>query len=82
MDPMLQKPLFITTVPSGVFLEPLTADQAPRKIYHFSSHPRVCSHNYNLETQSFMAKLSSKKQNLFGSGSIEQPFNKSQKGMR
>lgn len=81
MDPLLQKPLFITTVPTGVFLEPdATADSVQRKIYHYQSHPRVLRSTHHAETQSFLAKLSSAtKRNLFAGPGGEW---KSQKGGR
>lgn len=46
MDPVQQqKPLFITTVPQGVFLEPVRLqtppEVSPRKVYHYSSTPRI-----------------------------------------
>lgn len=55
MDPLLHKPLFITTVPSGVFLEKSTEAVETRKVYNYSSAPRVIQ---NLESQSFLSKIS------------------------
>lgn len=84
MDPLLQKPLFITTVPSGVFLAKDTVDL--RKVYNYSSAPRVLKivpNNALEESQSsFLAKVSSclsttKKSVFTHSESI---LNKSQRG--
>lgn len=59
MDPFLQKPLFITTVPQGVFLEPLNCtDAVNRKVYHYSSHPRVLR-STNPKDFELIAKISS-----------------------
>ncbi|XP_063698063.1 uncharacterized protein LOC134829002 [Culicoides brevitarsis] len=41
-DELSKKPLFITTVPRGVFLQPTkTLPPLPKKIYTFSSRPKV-----------------------------------------
>lgn len=55
MDPVMHKPLFITTVPSGVFLEKSPDRIETRKVYNYSSAPRVLQ---NGETQSFLNKVS------------------------
>lgn len=60
MDPLLQKPLFITTVPSGVFLE--KSPEQPRKVYNYSSAPRVLRSIQNVDSKEFfMSKMSGKK---------------------
>lgn len=79
MDPVLQKPLFITTVPSGVFLEKSLLAE-PRKVYNYSSAPRVLrGSTLNVETQSYMAKVSSsclttKKSSITSSSEFKRGF--------
>lgn len=78
MDPFLQKPLFITTVPRGFFLEPLDADQVNRKVYHYSSHPRVLR-STNPKDLELIAKISSCSSSSKKAAYFE---NKCQKGTR
>lgn len=85
MDPLLQKPLFITTVPSGVFLAKDTVDSR-KVVYNYSSAPRVLKivpNNALEESQSsFFGKVSSclstKKSVFTHSESI---LNRSQRGI-
>ena len=76
MDPLLQKPLFITTVPTGVFLEKTHEAPPARKMYNYSSAPRVLR---STDTQSFLSKVSNATKKSFFTSSSE---NKSQKGSR
>lgn len=66
MDPHLHKPLFITTVPSGVFLEK-TLLAEPRKVYNYCSAPRVLKSSSNGETQAVSSCLTTKKSYLANS---------------
>lgn len=62
MDLKQHKPLFITTVPTGVFLDPIKFEPSPviqRKVYHYSSHPRVVLSeklNSNVESKEDVSK--------------------------
>lgn len=76
MDPVLHKPLFITTVPSGVFLEKSSESVESRRVYNYSSAPRVLRSIPNIadSTSSFLSKVSNcltAKKSYFTSSSSE-----------
>lgn len=63
MDDVVKRPLFVTTVPRGVFLQPQPNVREivakPRHVYAFASRPRILDQHHRKEILSKQSSITS-----------------------